>query len=63
MKSYFVEKSSDSYQKLFRKRLENFENCKNVLILFYRRFSANRKQFTWYLKVFVGQFGIPLNER
>ena len=36
---------------------------KNVSLLFYKRFSANWKQFTWYLKRFIGQFGILLNER
>ena len=54
----FLEKSSDPYQKLVGKRLEIFENSKNVSLLFYRRFSANRKQFNWYLKLFICQFRI-----
>ena len=34
MTAYFVEKSSDPCQKLVGKRLENFEHCKNVSLLF-----------------------------
>ena len=58
MFSYFVE----NLRTPARSSLEN--------VVFYKRFSANRKQFTWCLKLLNGQFGsykpghgILLNER
>ena len=45
------------------KAFGKFRTLQKFFTVIYKRFSANRKQFTWYLKLLIGQLGRLWNER